>query len=71
MVKDGAQAVGEGGEMASPGQVAAPVDTTNGGKWSVRLLSGATAGLDLSMPRYCLESYNGETSLVLIYGSVN
>lgn len=66
MVKDGVQTVGKGGEMASAGQIAAAIDSRNGGEWSVRLLSGAAAGLDLSMPRHCLESYNGETSLVLI-----
>lgn len=65
MVKDGVQSVGKGGEIAAAGQVAAAIDT-NGGEWSVRLLSGTAAGLDLSMPRHHLESYNGETSLVFI-----
>lgn len=68
VVKDGVQSVGKRGEIAAAGQVAAAIDTTNGGEWSVRLLSGTAAGLDLSMPRHHLESYNGETSLCSSYG---
>lgn len=66
MVKDGVQAVGERGEMATAGQIAAAVDTGNGGEWSIRLLSGTAAGQELSLPRHFLEPYNGEALLVLI-----
>lgn len=64
VVKDGVRAVGERGEMASAGQIAAAVDTSNGGEWNVRLLSGAAAGRELRLPRHCLESYSGEAILV-------
>ena len=45
--------------VACMGQLATAVNTNNSAEWSVRLLSGETAGQDISIPRHSLESYSG------------
>lgn len=58
IVKD--QVQDEGKLVACTGQLATAVDTSNSSEWSVRLLSGETAGQDVSLPRHSLESYSGQ-----------
>ena len=60
MVREGGQAAGRRGGLACVGQLAAAVDTSGGDEWTVRLLSGAGAGVELSLPRQNLQSYSGE-----------
>ena len=60
MVREGGQAAGRRGGLACAGQLAAAVDTSGGDEWTVRLLSGAAAGVELSLPRQNLQSYSGE-----------
>lgn len=59
VVKDGVQAMGKNGERVSDGQLVAATDTSGGAEWNVQLLSGATAGQDITMPRQSVEAYNG------------
>ena len=65
LVKDAVQ--DEGKMVACAGQLAAALDTSSSVEWSIQLLSGATAGQDLSLPRHSLESYSGE-SLLFLHG---
>lgn len=65
VVKDGVQVAGEMKGVAFAGQVVAAVDTSRVREWSVQLLSGASAGQDISLPRQCLEPYTGEVPLCL------
>ena len=59
MVRDEVQE--EGKMLACAGQIAAAVDTSSSAEWSVQLLSGATAGQKVVLPRHSLESYNGQS----------
>jgi hypothetical protein len=60
MVRDEVQE--EGKMLACAGQIAAAVDTSSSAEWSVQLLSGATAGQKVVLPRHSLESYNAPVS---------